>query len=213
MAQRTSLNDFYKNPNLIHYEGESELNEKRKHIFYCWPKLKKNVTGSVLDVGAGQGHVTDRLTKENPRVKKVLVIDTGKYHKGQLVSRGYLFVDHNIDTYPYLTTKERFDTVVSTDVVEHLLSPYLHLLECHRLLKDGGKLILVTPDAKEKNISRVHLNYFTARGLETSLKRIGFRKITRVYNGVLSESVTAILGHIPLVRNLINDGLYYVAEK
>lgn len=45
------------------------------------------------------------------------------------------------------------DCVIAYSVVEHLLMPCSFLLECHRVLKSGGRLVVLTP-----NIS----TYFTA---------------------------------------------------
>lgn len=47
----------------------------------------------------------------------------------------------------------RFSCVYGLSLLEHLLNGYRYMKECHRVLQDGGKLVLLTP-----NIS----TYFTA---------------------------------------------------
>jgi SAM-dependent methyltransferase len=39
------------------------------------------------------------------------------------------------------------DNIVASELIEHLLRPYDFLLECHRILKNDGRLILTTPNA------------------------------------------------------------------
>ena len=43
-------------------------------------------------------------------------------------------------------TDEKFDLIISTEVIEHLEDPNDFLEICNNLLKDEGKIILTTPD-------------------------------------------------------------------
>ncbi|MEO7141925.1 MAG: methyltransferase domain-containing protein, partial [Bryobacteraceae bacterium] len=53
--------------------------------------------------------------------------------------------DAELDRYPY--PDARFDTVLACEIFEHLLHDPVHmLLECRRVLVDGGALILTTPN-------------------------------------------------------------------
>ena len=54
---------------------------------------------------------------------------------------------------PLPFASETHDCVIAYSVVEHLLMPCAFLRECHRVLKPGGRLVVLTP-----NIS----TYFTA---------------------------------------------------
>jgi 2-polyprenyl-3-methyl-5-hydroxy-6-metoxy-1,4-benzoquinol methylase len=127
----------YENPNIAHYSRKSELETERK-VFHCAPLMRAYVAGAVLDCGAGQGHLTDALTKRNAAVRSVLCIDYSDYNKNFLIKKGYAFKKVDLDKCPYLPKAETFDTIISCDVIEHLLSPYLHLVECFRLLRKGG---------------------------------------------------------------------------
>ena len=54
--------------------------------------------------------------------------------------------DAEKDTYPY--PGEHFDTVLACEIFEHFLHDPMHmLLECRRVLCEGGTLVLTTPNA------------------------------------------------------------------
>jgi len=203
----------YTNPNEKWYSESNKL-EQRK-VFYCAKMMKPFVKGSVIDLGAGTGKVTDYLVKNNPKVKDILCLDFSNIHKEILKNKGYKFQRQNLDEPPYDIPGDSFDTVISSDVVEHLLSPYAYFNECFRVLKGGGALILSTPDVKREKINVPHINYFTPKTVEFYLRRVGFKKrnIKRVYNGILNETVTQMISKIPLLRNWLSLGCYYVAKK
>jgi 2-polyprenyl-3-methyl-5-hydroxy-6-metoxy-1,4-benzoquinol methylase len=202
----------YENPNIAHYSKKSEL-ETERGVFHCAILMRAYVKGNVLECGAGQGHLTDALTKNNAAVKSVLCIDYSEYNKNFLLKKGYAFKKVDLDNYPYLPNSEAFDTVISCDVIEHLLSPYLHLVECLRLLKKGGWMILSTPEASKSKVTVPHINYFSPESIALSLKRAGFRRVIRTYNGVLSPKLTRITNSIPVIRSILNHGCYFVAQK
>ncbi len=206
------MKNCYANPNKEHYAGESELNTERG-VFHCSGLMKPYVRGKVLDIGAGQGHMTDALVRDNPSVGDVLCLDCSDYHKRILEEKSYKFRAVDLDVYPYIKGKERFDTVLSCDVIEHLLSPYLHLVECYRLLQPGGYLILSTPQASKTGPSVPHLYYFSPEGIDLLMRRVGFKDIRRIYNGVLGRRLTELTSRLPVVRDIVNKGCYFVARK
>lgn len=198
------------NPNKEFYEN-SNIQSKRK-IFHCAKQMKKHVEGKVLDLGCGSGVLTNYFT-QNINPEYVLCVDfTDKYQK-ELKQKGYNIMFFDLDDLPYNIPDESFNTIISTDVVEHLLSPYGYLSECNRILKKGGKLILSTPDCHREVIIVPHLNYFSYKSLKMNLKRAGFTKVKRIYNGVLNPTLTNVTSKIPVLRNILSTGLYVIAEK
>lgn len=82
-----------------------------------------------------------------------------------------------------------FEVVTLWDVLEHTPDPKATLLECKRVLKPKGLLVVNYPDI-ESLVSRlmgrrwvfllsVHLYYFTPKTLTKMLKELGFRLIQR----------------------------------
>ncbi|MGE0407215.1 MAG: methyltransferase domain-containing protein [Candidatus Korobacteraceae bacterium] len=81
---------------------------------------------------------------------------------------------------------ERFDTIVAGEIIEHLSSPGRFLKGCRRALKQGGRLILSTPNPYSimyflmyaKNFDRAfnmqHSCWFCPQTLRELLSRSGF---------------------------------------
>jgi len=109
--------------------------------------------GDCLDCGASTGYWYTRLSTEVGLSKE-------NYHgiewNRHLVSKA---VENGLDIQQGDLNKvlpfedRRFKCIFGLSVLEHLLNPCHYMKECHRLLEDGGVLVLLTP-----NIS----TYFTA---------------------------------------------------
>lgn len=63
--------------------------------------------------------------------------------------------DAERDRYPYVDG--RFETVLACELIEHLLRDPMHfVLECRRILENGGRLIVTTPNASSlTSVARV----------------------------------------------------------
>ncbi len=99
--------------------------------------LQTHASGSLLDLGCGEaplyGVYKDRVTS-------VTCVD---WSGGGRRSR---YLDHEFDlSRPIPLEDASFDTILVTDVLEHLPNPELIFGELSRLLRPGGKLILSVP--------------------------------------------------------------------
>jgi SAM-dependent methyltransferase len=67
--------------------------------------------------------------------------------------------DAERDRYPY--DDGRFETVLACELIEHLVRDPMHfVLECRRILNDGGRLIVTTPNASSlTSVARVLHGY------------------------------------------------------
>ena len=67
--------------------------------------------------------------------------------------------DAERDRFPY--DDGSFETVLACELIEHLLRDPMHLLmECHRILEDGGRLVVTTPNvASLTSVARVLHGY------------------------------------------------------
>lgn len=90
-------------------------------------------------------------------------------------------VRHDLNK-PFPKKWKKADTIVAGELVEHLLNPYSFLVECHKLLKPRGKLIISTPNAiglnkifiPEKKLCLDHIYCWRKAQLKRLVKLAGF---------------------------------------
>jgi 2-polyprenyl-3-methyl-5-hydroxy-6-metoxy-1,4-benzoquinol methylase len=78
---------------------------------------------------------------------------------------------------------ETFDTVLCTQVIEHVAEHKLVLREAFRLLKPGGILILSAPMYWPLHEEPYDFFRFTRHGLDYLLKETGFNRVATIPNG------------------------------
>ncbi|MFC1868979.1 class I SAM-dependent methyltransferase [Thermodesulfobacteriota bacterium] len=148
----------------------------------------------VLDLGCGTGNSGEVLKKFFP---EIYGCDISCNALGEALINGIevLCVNLNAGELPF---KDRsIDTVISLEVIEHLLDPVYLLKESYRILHSEGQLILTTPNIRYfRNLNKLffkgrfphtttdnfiwgggHLHYFTRKDLYLMLSRVGFREI------------------------------------
>lgn len=98
------------------------------------PLIAEHVSGSVLDLGAGQMAWRTELTRASPNYQAA---DLEKTHED------IEFIVDLTKTLPF--DNDAYDTVFCCSVLEHLIDFSQALSEMHRILKPGGRLILSVP--------------------------------------------------------------------
>jgi SAM-dependent methyltransferase len=124
--------------------------------------------GRVLDAGAGEGRY--RRFFEHTRYTAVdLAIGDTAWDYQQLDA----FAD--LTDLPFRDAS--FDAVINIVTLEHVREPGRVLYELHRVLKAGGRLLLVTPHEWEEHQQPHDYYRYTRYGLEYLLTRAGFNTI------------------------------------
>jgi 2-polyprenyl-3-methyl-5-hydroxy-6-metoxy-1,4-benzoquinol methylase len=87
----------------------------------------------------------------------------------------------------------KFDVIFAGDLIEHLSNPGLFLASCRRHLKEGGRLVLTTPNCyslfslteklmkPEPTVNRDHTCYFNVKTLHQLLGKNGWRAMEDGY--------------------------------
>jgi len=158
----------------LHPGGPSELG---RTVMYL-PAFRG--PARLLDVGCGSGDLLVQMQQLGWSVEGLdvdpLAVQVARSrgvpaHVGDLASRRY--------------PEGQFDAVCMSHVLEHVHEPAELLLESHRILRAGGRLSLVTPNADSLGHQLFgrswfaldpprHLLIFNARTLEQMVKRAGF---------------------------------------
>lgn len=99
------------------------------------------VGGSVLDLAAGTGAMSLRLSDMGYKVTATdYVTENFRLHD----SIPFFKADLNANF--ALGHEEQFDAIMASEIIEHLENPRHFARQCFKVLKNGGKVILSTPN-------------------------------------------------------------------
>lgn len=158
--------------------------------------LDKNKHKCILDIGCGNGSLAMRLIGLGFNVYGTDASEQGiKLAKEKYPDRFFL-QDINSKSLPQELGQIKFDTIISTEVIEHLYSPKTFIEFCKRILAEngGGTLILTTPyHGYLKNLVMAllnkmdshftvlweggHIKFFSKKTLTQLLLKNGFENI------------------------------------
>lgn len=99
----------------------------------------------IIDLGCGNGYLVNYLIAQGYNA-----YGTDASEKGIIIANktnpGRFFVqDLSSDQLPEPLQNIAFDTVISTEVIEHLYDPEKFMDFCRNILKPGGEIIVTTP--------------------------------------------------------------------
>ncbi len=107
--------------------------------------LNKSTNRCILDLGCGNGYLVNMLID-----KGYNAFGTDASAKGIAIARQknpdkFFLQDLSTGKLPEELQKQPFDTVISTEVIEHLYDPQGFILFCKQVLNSGGEVIISTP--------------------------------------------------------------------
>jgi 2-polyprenyl-3-methyl-5-hydroxy-6-metoxy-1,4-benzoquinol methylase len=166
----------------------------------CTIQLIRNVKADrslrLLDVGCGQGHITDRIKKEFPNYDihgldhSISAIDYANSNFGDID-----FIVANAYHPPF--ANEYFDIILFNNIWEHVPDPLNLLNSVSRILKPFGFLIISTPSRYRfinlfrvclgrnvKFVSKAHVTEYTVGQIKEQLRYGGYK-----VSEVLSPSI------------------------
>jgi len=156
--------------------------------------------GEVLDVGCGGGAFLARARSLGWRVVGVepdrRAVEVARAAHGLDVRAGTLEEQR--------FAAGRFDAVTSSHVIEHVHDPLEFLRECGRVLKPGGRIVVVTPNTESLGRRRLgaawigldpprHLHLFSCATLRRLAVRAGLT-VLGVRSSVRNAEFTWLLG-------------------
>jgi 2-polyprenyl-3-methyl-5-hydroxy-6-metoxy-1,4-benzoquinol methylase len=155
---------------------------RRANVDFSIMYLPHSRGGRLLEVGCGSGNMLKGMADLGWRVEGVdfdpAAVENSR-RKGLKVHIGFLK--------DMRYAEDCFDAVTMSHLIEHVHDPLELLKECHRILRPGGRLALVTPNINSAG-HRIygsswfhldpprHLRIFTVDSLRTLLQEAGFQK-------------------------------------
>lgn len=124
-------------------------------------EVRDAFSGDLLDAGAGNQPYRDWYA---PLVKRVVAVDAAPTHG--LAALAF------VDQLPFRDAA--FDTVLSTEVWEHVEDASAAAREAYRVLRPGGRLVITVPFLYPTHEAPYDFGRFTRFGLESTLRRAGF---------------------------------------
>lgn len=114
---------------------------------FLLPKIEKLLSEkeTILDVGCGNGVLANYLIAKGYNVYGTDASETGVAIANQKNPGRFYLQDLATDLLPSPLQQRRFDTIISTEVIEHLYNPRKFVSFCKQILPSGGRLILSTP--------------------------------------------------------------------
>ncbi|MCR4321040.1 MAG: class I SAM-dependent methyltransferase [Candidatus Brocadiaceae bacterium] len=139
----------------------------RKGLFENIFALAKYISGKTLDIGCGQKPY-EKLFNSSRYVG--LEIETLENKKNK---RADCFYDGK--TFPF--RDDEFESVIVSEVFEHVFNPDDFLNEIHRVLKPGGTLLITVPFVWDEHEQPNDYARYTSFGLRHILEKSGFEVI------------------------------------
>lgn len=154
--------------------------------------LNKQTNRTILDLGCGNGYLANFLINLGFNVYGTDASEEGIAIAKQTKPERFFIQDISTGELPVELQEIQFDTIISTEVIEHLYDPAGFLAFCRKLLPKGGELLISTPyHGYFKNLTLAlfnkwdhhhspgwhggHIKFWSRRTLGDLLEKQGFR--------------------------------------
>lgn len=144
-------------------------------------------SGRVLDVGCGEGLLLEKARRRFPG-RDIEGVDLDPLNVSICREHGLPAREGGCDALPF--PDGSFDACLFVEVIEHLPAPEAALREIGRVLRPGGRLLLVFPNDRTFLLARLalgmwreafydsgHLRQWTPRAVRGALEAAGFEVV------------------------------------
>lgn len=107
--------------------------------------LNKSTNQCLLDLGCGNGYLVNYLLKEGFNAYGTDASENGISIAERENPGRFFLQDLSTGKLPVPLQEINFDTIISTEVIEHLYDPASFLDFCKKCLPENGELIISTP--------------------------------------------------------------------
>jgi 2-polyprenyl-3-methyl-5-hydroxy-6-metoxy-1,4-benzoquinol methylase len=107
--------------------------------------LDKNKNTCILDLGCGNGYLVNYLIAMGFNIYGTDASEKGIAIARQVNPDRFFVQDLSTGKLPVALQQLKFDTIISTEVIEHLYDPEGFFLFCKSVLENNGEVIISTP--------------------------------------------------------------------
>lgn len=218
--------DYYQNCKCNQMLDEVYRNRPKNNQFILDKRVKKildylksfeSENINILEIGCGSGHFLRKLKyfieNDNSLSNKQISlngvdIDKNAIEKMMIHDPCINLICSTAEEY-VLQTMEKYDLILSFELIEHLIDPFLFIKSIHQLLSENGLFILTTPNenglemvASGYNSFRLlahaifppmHLNAFSTTNISHFAIRGGFKIISITTPGSLDVDMVSLV--------------------
>jgi len=187
----------------------------------------------ILDLGCGEGHLTDVIKKENSTYEvfgldyAITAID---YAVEKFKDIDFVVADAYKPPYP----DNYFDVVICNNIWEHVPDPLSLLSVISRITKNNGLLIISTPSRYRfgntlrilagvgtKFVSKLHVTEYSVGQVQEQLKWGGY-EVVKVYSPIIKEKnifftllkrIFYLFLKIIRSKHILESTVFYAATK
>lgn len=177
----------------------------RKGLYSTIKNYSKNLKGVLLDFGCG-----------NKPYKSLFQVD--KYIGLDIEKSGHDHCDEEIDIFydgikiPF--ENDFFDSIFSSEVLEHLFNPEEIIKELSRVLKKGGFLLITCPFVWDEHEVPFDSTRYTSYGLKNLIEKNGFNILyfekTTNYIEAIFQMLAAYVNQHVLPKNKYFNFLFNI---
>lgn len=166
------------------------------NAFYLnWRQLSKSMKealpylkGKCIDVGAGVAPYEDMISS---RVSEYIVADYSDTRASMFALASSQFVEADVLNLPFEDGSA--DSVIFTQVLEHVSNPNLALDEITRILKSDGILVISVPFIYQAHAQPHDYWRFSEHGIKKLLQDRGYEIKLFHYQGYLGTTIMSII--------------------
>ena len=175
----------------------------------CYSRhIQNNVKGKLLDLGCGNVPLYQAY---KPYITDNICVDWGSSYTKNI------FIDFELDlNEPLPFSENEFDTIILSDVLEHIKKPNLLLKEMHRVLNSGGKALINVPFFYGLHEQPYDYFRYTKHGLTFLSEDTGFKiELIEAIGGspeIFGDLVSKHISVLPLIGNNLSVMVYHFVK-
>lgn len=179
----TDCNNYSQQRTLIKDETKNDYSNMRLRLMERYIQNKKD---SILDIGCGSGLLLEYMRNEG--YENLLGLDPSQESIEILKSKGINYKQGSIFCGEYTELYKRFDIIMCTGVLEHLLDLHMVIRNIDTYLRERGKIFVIVPAVEgfEEYIHKIpnyfnheHINYFSRNSLDNLFLAHKYKRISR----------------------------------
>lgn len=200
------------------YTGHKSLElsrDKGKNLSdWMYEQFKNKIQGNILEIGSGLGIYSEKLVNDFPSSKIILSDISQEYVnslKQQFPKTEAILLDLNNDAHFKQVGKEKFDTVIGLNVIEHVENDEKALNFIYDSLRKDGKALILVPshpflyNNMDKKLG--HYRRYTKKSLQELVSKTKFKMDDIFFFNALGIFGWYLAGNV-LKKEDVDDGAY-----